>query len=82
MKEVLRKSRRRPPLFSNLSSTLSCFFHQDDLFFRSFFGITRWRRRFKEYTAQSSGRHYGPAFYNYFYDQYQMIANGTAQGIQ
>jgi carboxypeptidase D len=32
--------------------------------------------------TESYGGHYGPAFYNYFYDQNQMIANGTTQGIQ
>lgn len=30
--------------------------------------------------TESYGGHYGPAFFNYFYDQNQAIANGTAQG--
>jgi len=30
--------------------------------------------------TESYGGHYGPAFYNYFYDQNQAIANGTANG--
>ena len=30
--------------------------------------------------TESYGGHYGPAFSNYFYDQNQMIANGTANG--
>ncbi|KAL8795127.1 MAG: hypothetical protein Q9195_002424 [Heterodermia aff. obscurata] len=32
--------------------------------------------------TESYGGHYGPAFYNYFYDQNQKIANGTANGTQ
>lgn len=32
--------------------------------------------------TESYGGHYGPAFFNYFYQQNQMIANGTSQGIQ
>lgn len=32
--------------------------------------------------TESYGGHYGPAFYNYFYEQNQMIANGTANGTQ
>ncbi|KAL6721823.1 hypothetical protein ACLMJK_000928 [Lecanora helva] len=32
--------------------------------------------------TESYGGHYGPSFYNYFYDQNQMIANGTANGTQ
>lgn len=30
--------------------------------------------------TESYGGHYGPAFFNYFYEQNQAIANGTAQG--
>ena len=30
--------------------------------------------------TESYGGHYGPAFFNYFYDQNQAIANGTANG--
>ncbi|MCJ1405649.1 hypothetical protein MMC11_008878 [Xylographa trunciseda] len=30
--------------------------------------------------TESYGGHYGPAFYNYFYDQNQAIANGTTNG--
>lgn len=30
--------------------------------------------------TESYGGHYGPVFYNYFYDQNQAIANGTANG--
>ena len=30
--------------------------------------------------TESYGGHYGPAFFNYFYDQNQAIANGTQQG--
>ena len=32
--------------------------------------------------TESYGGHYGPAFFNYFYQQNQAIANGTQQGIQ
>lgn len=32
--------------------------------------------------TESYGGHYGPAFYKYFSDQNQMIANGTTQGTQ
>ncbi|PBP19593.1 putative carboxypeptidase S1 [Diplocarpon rosae] len=32
--------------------------------------------------TESYGGHYGPAFFNYFYEQNQMIANGSSQGIQ
>ncbi|CAF9908159.1 hypothetical protein IMSHALPRED_006597 [Imshaugia aleurites] len=32
--------------------------------------------------TESYGGHYGPAFYNYFYDQNELIANGTANGTQ
>jgi carboxypeptidase C (cathepsin A) len=32
--------------------------------------------------TESYGGHYGPAFFNYFYDQNEAIANGTAQGKQ
>lgn len=32
--------------------------------------------------TESYGGHYGPAFYNYFYQQNQLIANGSMQGIQ
>lgn len=32
--------------------------------------------------TESYGGHYGPAFYNYFYDQNQLIASGTTSGIQ
>ncbi len=32
--------------------------------------------------TESYGGHYGPAFYNYFEDQNQLIANGTANGTQ
>ncbi|KAF2096817.1 peptidase S10, serine carboxypeptidase [Rhizodiscina lignyota] len=32
--------------------------------------------------TESYGGHYGPAFYNYFYDQNQGIKNGTADGIE
>ena len=32
--------------------------------------------------TESYGGHYGPAFYNYFYEQNQKIANGTANGTQ
>lgn len=31
--------------------------------------------------TESYGGHYGPAFYNYFYEQNEMIANGSAQGV-
>ncbi|KAI9665801.1 MAG: hypothetical protein M1821_003735 [Bathelium mastoideum] len=31
--------------------------------------------------TESYGGHYGPAFFNYFYDQNQAIANGSASGI-
>ena len=30
--------------------------------------------------TESYGGHYGPAFYNYFYDQNELIANGTTTG--
>lgn len=42
-------------------------------------GITS--REFNLWT-ESYGGHYGPAFFNYFYEQNQMIANGSSQGIQ
>ncbi|KAI9881262.1 MAG: hypothetical protein M1830_005548 [Pleopsidium flavum] len=32
--------------------------------------------------TESYGGHYGPSFYNYFYDQNKAIANGTVQGTQ
>ena len=32
--------------------------------------------------TESYGGHYGPSFFNYFYDQNQAIANGTASGVQ
>ncbi|KAL9083443.1 MAG: hypothetical protein Q9165_008519 [Trypethelium subeluteriae] len=32
--------------------------------------------------TESYGGHYGPAFFNYFYDQNQAIANGSASGTQ
>ena len=32
--------------------------------------------------TESYGGHYGPSFFNYFYDQNQAIANGSAQGVQ
>ena len=32
--------------------------------------------------TESYGGHYGPSFFNYFYDQNQMIANGTTNGTQ
>ena len=32
--------------------------------------------------TESYGGHYGPAFYNYFYDQNELIASGTANGTQ
>ncbi|KAL2072604.1 hypothetical protein VTL71DRAFT_11947 [Oculimacula yallundae] len=32
--------------------------------------------------TESYGGHYGPAFFNYFYEQNQMIANGSSQGLQ
>lgn len=31
--------------------------------------------------TESYGGHYGPAFYKYFYDRNEEIANGTIQGI-
>ncbi|KAI9736229.1 MAG: hypothetical protein M1834_001115 [Cirrosporium novae-zelandiae] len=31
--------------------------------------------------TESYGGHYGPGFYNYFYEQNEKIANGTADGI-
>ena len=31
--------------------------------------------------TESYGGHYGPAFYKYFYDRNQEIANGTIAGI-
>ncbi|CZR50976.1 related to carboxypeptidase [Phialocephala subalpina] len=42
-------------------------------------GITS--REFNLWT-ESYGGHYGPAFYNYFYEQNEFIANGSAQEIQ
>ena len=30
--------------------------------------------------TESYGGHYGPSFYNYFYDQNELIANGTTNG--
>ncbi|PBP17883.1 hypothetical protein BUE80_DR011453 [Diplocarpon rosae] len=38
-------------------------------------------REFNLWT-ESYGGHYGPAFFNYFYEQNQMIANGSSHGIQ
>ncbi|KUJ22719.1 putative carboxypeptidase S1 [Mollisia scopiformis] len=38
-------------------------------------------REFNLWT-ESYGGHYGPAFFNYFYEQNQLIANGTTEGIQ
>ncbi|KAI9841936.1 MAG: hypothetical protein M1838_003343 [Thelocarpon superellum] len=32
--------------------------------------------------TESYGGHYGPAFYNYFYDQNEAIANGSARGVK
>ncbi|KAJ9653818.1 hypothetical protein H2198_007046 [Neophaeococcomyces mojaviensis] len=32
--------------------------------------------------TESYGGHYGPAFFNYFYNQNQLIANGSAKGVQ
>ncbi|KAH7417353.1 carboxypeptidase-like protein S1 [Cadophora sp. MPI-SDFR-AT-0126] len=32
--------------------------------------------------TESYGGHYGPAFFNYFYEQNEMIANGSSEGIQ
>ncbi|KAI9708649.1 MAG: hypothetical protein M1820_003867 [Bogoriella megaspora] len=32
--------------------------------------------------TESYGGHYGPAFFNYFYDQNQAIANGSASGVE
>ncbi|KAK4696036.1 hypothetical protein P7C71_g1816, partial [Lecanoromycetidae sp. Uapishka_2] len=32
--------------------------------------------------TESYGGHYGPSFYNYFYDQNELIANGSANGTQ
>jgi carboxypeptidase C (cathepsin A) len=32
--------------------------------------------------TESYGGHYGPAFYNYFYDQNLLISNGTEKGIE
>ncbi|KAL8760184.1 MAG: hypothetical protein Q9199_000206 [Rusavskia elegans] len=32
--------------------------------------------------TESYGGHYGPAFYNYFYEQNEMIRNGTANGTE
>jgi hypothetical protein len=32
--------------------------------------------------TESYGGHYGPAFFNYFYEQNQMVENGTQQGVQ
>ncbi|TVY83355.1 Carboxypeptidase S1-like protein A [Lachnellula suecica] len=31
--------------------------------------------------TESYGGHYGPAFYNYFYEQNQLIENGTIEGV-
>lgn len=31
--------------------------------------------------TESYGGHYGPAFFNYFYEQNEMIANGTSSGV-
>jgi carboxypeptidase C (cathepsin A) len=31
--------------------------------------------------TESYGGHYGPAFYNYFYEQNQLIANGSVDGV-
>jgi hypothetical protein len=30
----------------------------------------------------SYGGHYGPAFYNYFYQQNEAIKNGSVQGVE
>jgi carboxypeptidase C (cathepsin A) len=32
--------------------------------------------------TESYGGHYGPAFYNYFYDQNQLVANGSISGVE
>lgn len=32
--------------------------------------------------TESYGGHYGPAFYDYFYEQNELIANGTTAGIE
>lgn len=32
--------------------------------------------------TESYGGHYGPAFYNYFYEQNQLVADGTIDGIE
>lgn len=32
--------------------------------------------------TESYGGHYGPAFFNYFYEQNQLISNGSIQGIE
>ncbi|OCL09502.1 hypothetical protein AOQ84DRAFT_316840 [Glonium stellatum] len=32
--------------------------------------------------TESYGGHYGPAFYNYFYEQNQLVANGTINGTE
>lgn len=32
--------------------------------------------------TESYGGHYGPAFFNYFYEQNQAISNGTTSGVQ
>ncbi|KAE8141468.1 peptidase S10, serine carboxypeptidase [Aspergillus pseudotamarii] len=32
--------------------------------------------------TESYGGHYGPAFFNYFYEQNERIANGTTDGVQ
>ncbi|KAJ2987934.1 hypothetical protein NUW58_g4241 [Xylaria curta] len=32
--------------------------------------------------TESYGGHYGPAFYKYFYDQNELIKNGTAKGVK
>lgn len=32
--------------------------------------------------TESYGGHYGPAFYNYFYEQNQLVANGSVTGVE
>ncbi|KAF2762325.1 peptidase S10, serine carboxypeptidase [Pseudovirgaria hyperparasitica] len=32
--------------------------------------------------TESYGGHYGPAFYNYFYEQNQLISDGTVEGVE
>lgn len=32
--------------------------------------------------TESYGGHYGPAFYKYFYDQNELVKNGSAQGVE